>query len=140
MKTPEDIFQTTYSYRPTIYFVEPVKRLPAFSCFETLPNAFQPEFRRIEVPYEVAQILFVQGYQAAQPQWISVNDRLPEEGLEVLVFGKVLNDISKILGVRARYKGDQEWKYTWESEDTNSFDQDDVTHWMPLPDVVKEEK
>ena len=65
--------------------------------------------------------------------WISVKDRLPEEGLEVLIFGKVLRDIPKILGVRARFNGDQEWKYTWESEGIHIYTQDDVTHWMPLP-------
>ena len=73
-------------------------------------------------------------------QWISVKERLPEEGLEVLIFGKILNDISKILGVRARFNGDQEWKYTWESEDIHIYTQDDVTHWMPLPTLPKEEK
>jgi hypothetical protein len=73
-------------------------------------------------------------------QWISVEDRLPEEGLEVLIFGKVLNDISKVLGVRARFNGDQEWKYTWESDDIHVYTQDDVTHWQPLPERPKEEK
>lgn len=70
--------------------------------------------------------------------WISVKERLPEEGIEVLIFGKVLNDISKVLGVRARFRGDQEWKYTWESEDIHVYKQDDVTHWMPLPEPPKE--
>lgn len=80
---------------------------------------------------------FIDGYEAglhaSQPHWISVKDRLPEEGLEVLIFGKILNDFSKVLGVRARFQGDQSWKYTWESEDIHIYTQDDVTHWMPLP-------
>lgn len=68
-------------------------------------------------------------------KWISVKDRLPEEGEEVLVFGQYLNDIPKVLGVRSRYKGDQDWKYTWEGSDEWIYREDDVTHWMPLPSV-----
>jgi hypothetical protein len=103
---------------------------------------------------------FLAGYQAAKDQlvdtcdhildmekmvdvnysrWISVKERLPEEGLEVLVYGKILNDISKALGVRARFRGDQEWKYTWESEDIHVYNQDDVTHWKPLPEPPKDD-
>lgn len=68
-------------------------------------------------------------------QWISVKERLPEEGEEVLVFGQYLNDIPKVLGVRSRYKGDQDWKYTWEGSDEWVYRENDVTHWMPLPTV-----
>lgn len=78
---------------------------------------------------------FLAGYQAAQPQWISVKERLPEEGEEVLVFGQCLNDPAKVLGVRSRYKGDQDWKYTWEGLDEWVYRENDVSHWMPLPSV-----
>jgi len=82
---------------------------------------------------------FVAGYKAAH-RWISVKDRLPEEGEEVLIFGQYLNDIPKILGVRSRYKGDQDWKYTWEGPDEWVYRENDVTHWMPLPEPPKEKK
>lgn len=72
--------------------------------------------------------------------WISVKDRLPEEDIAVLVYGQVLNDPPDVIGVRRRYNGDQEWKYTWESEDGFIYREDDVTHWMPLPEPPKEEK
>jgi hypothetical protein len=65
--------------------------------------------------------------------WISVKERLPEEGVAVLVYGQVLNDPPDVIGVRRRYNGDQDWKYTWESEDGFILREDDVTHWMPLP-------
>jgi hypothetical protein len=90
------------------------------------------------------QLDFLAGYQAAMNSsnnsngWISVKERLPEEGLEVLIFGKILNDISKVLGVRARFQGDQKSKYTWESEDIHIYTQYDVTHWMPLPKPPEE--
>ena len=81
-----------------------------------------------------------QTHKAAAPQWISVKDRLPEEDIAVLVYGQVLNDPPDVIGVRRRYKGDQEWKYTWESEDGFIYREDDVTHWMPLPAAPKEEE
>ena len=80
---------------------------------------------------------FLAGYKAAQ-QWISVKNRLPEEDVAVLAYGKVLNDSPDILGVRRRYNGDQEWKHTWESEDGFIYREDDITHWMPLPAAPKE--
>jgi len=73
------------------------------------------------------------GYKAAAPQWISVKDRLPEEDVAVLVYGQVLNDPPDVIGVRRRYNGDQDWKHTWESEDGFIYQEDSVTHWMPLP-------
>lgn len=71
-------------------------------------------------------------------QWISVKERLPDEGEEVLIFGQYLNDIPKVLGVRSRYKGDQDWKYTWEGPDEWVYRENDVTHWMPLPEPPME--
>lgn len=82
---------------------------------------------------------FLAGYKAAQ-QWISVKDRLPEEDVAVLIYGQILNDPPDILGVRRRYNGDQVWKHTWESENDFIYQEDDVTHWMPLPEPPKEEK
>ena len=41
---------------------------------------------------------FLAAYEAAKPKWISVKDRLPKQGDEVLVFGQCLNDIPKVLG------------------------------------------
>lgn len=76
----------------------------------------------------------------AEQQWISVKEQLPEEGEEVLIFGQYLNDIPKVLGVRCRYKGDQKWKYTWEGQDEWVYSQDDVSHWMPLPEPPKDAK
>ena len=87
---------------------------------------------------------FLAGYAAAQTnfptsgKWISVKERLPEEDVAVLVYGQILNDPPDIIGVRRRYNGDQEWKHTWESEDGFIYREDDVTHWMPLPEAPKE--
>ena len=63
------------------------------------------------------------GFEAAQPKWISVEERLPEENKPVLVFDE-LHGVG--ISFHSRY--------------TNSFvglSKDvlfgSVTHWMPLP-------
>lgn len=66
-------------------------------------------------------------------EWIKCSDRLPEVGVEVLIFGNTCNEPPKILGVKGRYQGDQDWKYTWESEEGYIFREYEVTHWTPLP-------
>jgi hypothetical protein len=62
---------------------------------------------------------FLSGYQAAAPQWISVKDRLPKLGTVVLV----AKDIGS---VNTTYFG------------VNGFRDEQVTHWMPLPEPPKE--
>ena len=61
------------------------------------------------------------------PQWISVNDRLPEENTRVLVWlGVKLYDYTQIDTDRMI---NEKW-VRWGK---------DVTHWMPLPKAPKEE-
>ena len=67
------------------------------------------------------------GFEAAQPKWISVKERLPEPEKDVLVLW---------LGRHVRVG--------WYSEECNDWKVDagftnDVTHWMPLPEAPKEE-
>lgn len=125
MKTPEELY---YEWRQT--FDE--------SLDERMCQGETIEHQLLH--RELGKETFLAGYKAAQPQWISVKDRLPEEDVAVLVYGQILNDPPDVIGVRRRYIGDQEWKYTWESEDGFIYREDDVTHWMPLPEPPKEEK
>lgn len=84
---------------------------------------------------------FLAGYAAAQPKWISVKDRLPEDGQIALTIcdnGKMflLQKVSdEMFGVPIY------WNYCC------GFDKElgpnesycyDVTHWMPLPKPPKE--
>jgi len=103
-------------------------------------------------PYE--KDAYLAGYQAAKdqvadaskvmPQWISVKDRLPEEGVWVLGYYSIYeNDIYDV-GVVKRFV------HTWAEANiwlTNHKDGpltyeevDSITHWMPLPAPPKEEK
>ena len=60
-------------------------------------------------------------------RWISVNERLPEVGRDVLVY--VGNGVCKVCWMEDR--GD------WHTS-TRFFGKEDVTHWMPLPEPPKE--
>lgn len=75
-------------------------------------------------------------------KWISVQDKLPKEGVLVLVYGKGANldDKTVLIG---RYMVGDEYTYTgfrvWvEFYETTCLAQD-VTHWMRLPYKPKEE-
>ncbi len=93
-------------------------------------NQEQLEYEEAAGAYEG----FLAGYKAAQPKWISVKERRPELGLHVLTYGIYtkdlivawLDDCDEFLGM-----------YDWVNEH-QSLDQ--VTHWMPLPEPLKEEK
>lgn len=59
-------------------------------------------------------------------EWISVNDRMPEEGENVLTYGaRPFYDVFYINRLINKESG--EWLY------------DGVTHWMPLPEPPKGE-
>lgn len=64
------------------------------------------------------------------PEWISVNDRLPEPGLSVLVFENPFIAEASIVGF-SKYYYEQNPSPIWASigEAAN-----DPTHWMPLPE------
>ncbi len=79
-------------------------------------------------------------------EWISVKDRMPEEGKDVLLYGKLEHqedfDIHKAVFHKdvdvndeinkKRYSESQFWEADW------GYDFDKVTHWMPLPKPPEE--
>jgi len=73
---------------------------------------------------DLVEAAFLAGYQAAAPQWISVKDRLPEDGDDLsimLVWRSIEHDYDT---VRWRYQ--QGWDCVIQDKAT-------ITHWMPLP-------
>lgn len=62
-------------------------------------------------------------------EWISVDDRLPAEEVDVLVFGK--------RGVMIGYTVAGVFGGQWASFETEEATKFDVTHWMPLPELPK---
>ncbi len=64
--------------------------------------------------------------------WISVKERLPEDGELVLVYN-ARDDFLAVLE-----HDSSEYESPWHGGDY-WLDEDDVTHWMPLPELPKEE-
>lgn len=71
------------------------------------------------------------------PQWISVEDRLPEPGVPVLVNYIGTDELPYADGVVAWTDWGALW---WEGSlaDSESEVTAPITHWMPLPPVPKE--
>lgn len=69
-------------------------------------------------------------------EWISVEERLPDE--EILVYAKMEGVFLKIQYVtpRVRYRG--KWMNSTKSY---TFDDPEITHWIPLsePPIAKDE-
>lgn len=77
---------------------------------------------------------FLAGYQAAQPKWISVKERLPEINELVVILHE---DKSKLNHRKppvyfGRWKG-ADWMEVLDSSDVPWFSETAITHWMPLP-------
>ena len=73
--------------------------------------------------------------------WISVKDRLPKMGKNVLTIEKSGYDGSPVLGVMARAEGDEGWAWAKVYSYIDLYDADaelddnyQPTHWMPLPE------
>ena len=65
------------------------------------------------------------------PEWISVDDRLPEIGRSVIVY----NAPAKC-AAEAMYKGEGRFlQFRWSAR----LQEHEVTHWMPLPELPKGE-
>ena len=86
---------------------------PCVGAVRTIGSMFTTEF--IE---DIASQLITNGVTVQK--WIPVADRLPDVGVEVLVY-------SEIVGICVDYY------------DGDLFGYSDVTHWMPLPEPPKGE-
>jgi hypothetical protein len=96
-----------------------------------------PEFMQAQVSRLEAVIR--EAMQRAQPQWISVEEKLPEEDASVLAAIPFYGRDKKLVEIEvlhcAYYQGGigsgQKIFTTCEGEE---YEAGDVTHWMPLPE------
>lgn len=84
-------------------------------------------------------LAYIQQLEAAQPKWISVKDRLPEDNLNVLVYaiGNNKNSVIAMTGYTHNMYGYniEGWRSPWQY----FFYEYKITHWMPLPEAPKED-
>ena len=62
-------------------------------------------------------------------EWISVKDRMPEEGVDVLVYGYIYLNRK---GVDVDFVDRESGNFFY-------YDEGEVTHWRPLPDPPESE-
>jgi hypothetical protein len=102
------------------------------------PEEMAEEYAEImSFEVRVHQRGFLAGYNAAAPKWISVKERLPEDGIEVLFYSSKTQMNCCFVGYRA-----QENEYL--DPEGNGLILREIekyyTHWMPLPEPPKEKE
>ena len=70
------------------------------------------------------------GFKDATTEWISVEDKMPEDGTSVLIYGNLLNEDSK--GTSCGYYYGEKWTIVF-----STFKCLCITHWQPLPEPPK---
>lgn len=87
------------------------------------------ELPPISNPHFVATAIYTAGYR--RQEWISVEERLPEDGGEALIYG------DKVGIYTAYYDLDYGFYGFGDPDECSCIDNSDVTHWMPLPEPPK---
>ena len=92
--------------------------------YRDLAEIFDEEYekRRLITPKNTAEKMTAKGYR--KQEWISVDERLPEESKSYLCFGYWTDD--KTCGIYIVLYSCCEWM---------SYSDFVITHWMPLPEA-----
>ena len=113
--------------------LDAVEDFPSADAIESTRKAYQ---------------MMAEAYEAevTKSRWIPVTERLPEKGLEVLVFaeGKIdgfFGDTAIAISKRCDFKifTDSEGVEVWQSPWQYFMTDYEITHWMQLPEPPKEE-
>lgn len=71
-------------------------------------------------------------------EWISVKDRLPEIDQQVLIYAPKDAEYSICIAMRTHQKNVDLGGMPWFYPENSGWWDDEVTHWMPLPDAPRE--
>lgn len=104
---------------------------------------------------KATQKIFLAGYEAAKdqladadkvmPEWISVKERLPNENIKVLVLFRKRITAAALTRVEEPFY-EAGYFRVWNAHPLSSTDPyeqypwNEITHWMPLPELPKEGK
>lgn len=88
--------------------------------------------------YSTAKDAFIEGAKwadANQPSpWISVEERLPEPEKEVIILNKRKH--TDIDFLTDDFEGGYYW---WKSDESIFCEDDEITHWMPIPELKQQD-
>lgn len=116
-----------------------------------IPGSCRNDFRKGELTmdiYTIQEEAYKRGYEAAQPKWIPVTERLPDKDGDYLVFKRFdRNAWSDVVSFAkdgrkvSKYTFEKKWQNIWYCYDSEwgYIRTDAVTHWMPLPEPPKGE-
>ena len=135
MKTPDEIKEGLYicyvqpggrTCNECPYFIDDATDCDCLPGNDALEYVRQLEHRIGKLTEKVAQL------EAAQPKWISVEDRLPDVGEKVMVCG-VKNGM-QVGAFRGKLRPGNNRRWWWKKDTIL-----EVTHWMPIPQMPKED-
>lgn len=90
----------------------------------------------------VLEKMFLAGYEAGQPKWVSCKDELPNNSVICLIaYLDIDNELETCLACRTidSWKADARNVFGGDSEEREWYDDfTEVTHWMPIPTLPKE--
>ena len=72
---------------------------------------------------------YIRQLEARVPRWIPVEERMPEEGKNVLIFVKCMNNL---------WHTEVDWRIGGCWFNNAETDWNKITHWMPLPEPPEE--
>ena len=64
-------------------------------------------------------------------EWISIEDRLPESGQDVLLVHMISDDASSVM---SGWRDSNHWFENCYYGKPANVPKEDITHWMPLPE------